>query len=313
MLCVMLIISYLPVIFLLEIKMTKILITGGAGFIGSHLSETLAKDENNTVYSLDNYFTGTVKNHVANVHYINGTTKDIDKLIDFIPDIIFHLGEYSRVEQSFEDIDLVWEYNKLGTLAVLEFVRKTRAKLIYAGSSTKFGDSGTGRNQSPYAWSKSSNTELVKNYGEWFGIDYAITYFYNAYGRREIESGKYATLIAIYKYNMRNNLPLKVVEPGTQLRNFTHVSDIVNGLVLVGKSGHGDEYGIGNSEAYSIVDVAKLFGGEIEWLPPRKGNRMSAEVITEKIRSLGWKPQICLRDYVNSLRINNWHDEPNII
>lgn len=286
--------------------MTKILITGGAGFIGSHLCETLAKDANNTVYSLDNYFTGTVKNHVANVQYINGLTKDIDRLIDFIPDIIFHLGEYSRVEQSFEDVGLVWEYNKVGTLAVLEFVRKTRAKLIYAGSSTKFGDNSAGRNQSPYAWSKSSNTELVKNYGVWFGIDYAITYFYNAYGWREIESGKYATLIAIYKYSMRNNLPLKVVEPGTQLRNFTHVSDIVNGLVLVGELGHGDEYGIGNPETYSILDVAKLFGGEIEWLPPRKGNRMSAEVVAEKISSLGWKPQVFLDDYVNVLRANNW-------
>ncbi len=286
--------------------MTKILVTGGAGFIGSHLCEALAKDASNDVYSLDNYFTGTIKNHVPNVHYINGSTKDIDRLIDFIPDIIFHLGEYSRVEQSFEDVALVWEYNKLGTLAVLEFVRTTGAKLVYAGSSTKFGDSGTGCNQSPYAWSKSSNTELVKNYGEWFGINYAITYFYNAYGKREIESGKYATLIAIYKYNMRNGLPLKVVEPGTQLRNFTHISDIISGLILVGKFGFGDEYGIGSPETYSILDVAKLFGGEIEWLPSRKGNRMSAEVVTDKTSALGWKPQVFLRDYVYELRINNW-------
>lgn len=282
--------------------MKKILVTGGAGFIGSNLCEELAKDLENQVYSLDNYFTGSVNNHVPNVTYITGYTKDIDNLIDFHPDLIFHLGEYSRVEQSFEDVSLVWEYNKLGTLAVLEFVRKTGAKLVYAGSSTKFGDEGAGRNQSPYAWSKSSNTELVKNYGEWFGINYAITYFYNAYGNREIESGKYATLIAIYKHNMRNNLPLKVVEPGTQLRNFTHISDIVSGLVLVGKFGQGDEYGIGNSESYSILEVAKLFGGEIEMLPARKGNRMTAQVVTDKTQALGWEAKRSLTSYIEDIK-----------
>lgn len=288
--------------------MTKILVTGGAGFVASHLCEELAKNSSNDVYSLDNYFTGNINNHVSNVTYLKGSTKDIEELVHFTPDVVFHLGEYSRVEQSFEDVSLVWEYNKLGTLAVLEFVRKTGAKLIYAGSSTKYGDDGSGRNQSPYAWSKSSNTELVKNYGEWFGINYAITYFYNVYGKREIESGKYATLIALYKSKMRKNLPLTIVEPGTQLRNFTHVSDIINGLILVGELGYGDEYGIGNPEAYSIVDVAKLFGGEIEFLPSRKGNRMSAQVITEKTKSLGWKPLVYLSDYINTLRLNNWYD-----
>lgn len=288
--------------------MTKILVTGGAGFVASHLCEELAKNSSNDVYSLDNYFTGNINNHVSNVTYLKGSTKDIEELVHFTPDVVFHLGEYSRVEQSFEDVSLVWEYNKLGTLAVLEFVRKTGAKLIYAGSSTKYGDDGSGRNQSPYAWSKSSNTELVKNYGEWFGINYAITYFYNVYGKREIESGKYATLIALYKFKMRKNLPLTVVEPGTQLRNFTHVSDIINGLILVGELGFGDEYGIGNPEAYSIVDVAKLFGGEVEFLPSRKGNRMSAQVITEKTKSLGWKPLVYLSDYINTLRLNNWYD-----
>ncbi len=288
--------------------MTKILVTGGAGFVASHLCEELAKNSSNDVYSLDNYFTGNINNHVSNVTYLKGSTKDIEELVHFTPEVVFHLGEYSRVEQSFEDVSLVWEYNKLGTLAVLEFVRKTGAKLIYAGSSTKYGDDGSGRNQSPYAWSKSSNTELVKNYGEWFGINYAITYFYNVYGKREIESGKYATLIALYKSKMRKNLPLTIVEPGTQLRNFTHVSDIINGLILVGELGYGDEYGIGNPEAYSIVDVAKLFGGEIEFLPSRKGNRMSAQVITEKTKSLGWKPLVYLSDYINTLRLNNWYD-----
>lgn len=286
--------------------MTKILVTGGVGFVGSNLCEALALDRQNEVYSLDNYFTGSINNHVNNVTYIRGATKDIATLVTFIPDIIYHLGEYSRVEQSFADVELVWEYNKLGTLAVLEFVRKSGAKLIYAGSSTKFGDNGDGRNQSPYAWSKSSNTELVRNYGEWFGIKYAITYFYNVYGKREIESGKYATLIAIYKTRMRNNLPLQVVEPGTQQRNFTHISDIINGLILVGQFGVGDEYGIGNPDTYTILEVAQLFGGTIEYLPARKGNRMSAEVMIEKTKTLGWNPKVSLRDYINQLRGDMW-------
>jgi UDP-glucose 4-epimerase len=196
--------------------MKKILVTGGAGFVGSHLCERLVKDKNNDVYSLDNYFTGSESNHQANVTYIIGATLDVDSLIDFNPDIIYHLGEYSRVEQSFDDIGKVWKFNKDGIFAILEFCRKTGAKIIYAGSSTKFGDGGLGRSASPYAWTKASNTELVENYGAWFNVPYAITYFYNVYGKREIQTGKYATLIALFKEKMKNGEDLTIVCPGTQ-------------------------------------------------------------------------------------------------
>ena len=181
----------------------KILVTGGAGFVGSNLCEALAKDPQNDVYSLDNYFTGSRDNHVPGVTYIEGSTEHIFELINFTPDLIYHLGEYSRVEQSFEDIDKVLLFNKIGTLKVLEFCRKRACKLVYAGSSTKFGDGGMGKDQSPYAWSKSSNTELVKNYGNWYGLEYAIVYFYNVYGKREIRTGKYATLIALFTEKMK--------------------------------------------------------------------------------------------------------------
>ncbi len=196
----------------------RILVTGGAGFVGSNLCERLAKDENNEVYSLDNYFTGSKDNHVENVTYIEGLTSDIDKLINFEPHTVYHLGEYSRVEQSFDDIEKVWKFNKDGIFAVLEFVRKTGAKIVYAGSSTKFGDGGLGRSASPYAWTKASNTELVENYGAWFNVPYAITYFYNVYGKREIQTGKYATLIALFKEKMKNNETLTIVSPGSQKR-----------------------------------------------------------------------------------------------
>jgi UDP-glucose 4-epimerase len=284
----------------------KILVTGGAGFVGSHLCERLAQNSENEVYSLDNYFTGTENNHVENVTYIKGNTKDIDTLVEFIPDMVYHLGEYSRVEQSFDDIEKVLEYNKEGTIAVLEFVRKHKAKILYAGSSTKYGDEGSNANASPYAWSKSSNTQLVKNYGEWFGIDYVITYFYNVYGPREIQTGKYATLIALFKEKMKNNEILTIVSPGTQKRNFTHIDDTVDALILIGEKGHGDEYGIGNPHGYTVLNVAKMYGGEIEMLPTRKGNRMVASVISDKTRALGWEPKRSLSEYIETCRVNNW-------
>jgi UDP-glucose 4-epimerase len=223
-------------------------------------------------------------------------------LILFSPLYIYHLGEYSRVEQSFDDIEKVWKSNKNGTFSVLQFCRKTDAKLIYAGSSTKFGDGGLGRNQSPYAWAKASNSELVVNYGEWFNLNYAIVYFYNVYGKREISAGKYATLIALFKQRTLKSQTLSVVSPGSQQRNFTHVDDIIDGLVLVGENGSGDEFGIGSPERYSVLEIAKMFGGEVQELPPRKGNRMTADVMIKKIECLGWKPTRNIRDHIQEFK-----------
>lgn len=276
-----------------------VLVTGGAGFIGSHLCEALYNSGNYEVFSIDNYFTGSEDNHIKGVKYIRGNSADIGSLIDFAPDYIYHLGEYSRVEQSFEDIELVWKYNKDGIFAVLQFCRKTKAKLIYAGSSTKFGDGGLGRSQSPYAWSKATNTELVKNYGNWFRLKYAITYFYNVYGPREISHGKYATLIALFLKKKKNHEPLTIVSPGTQRRNFTHVYDIIKGIILVGEKGLGDDYGIGSPDSYSILEIAKMFDNlKIEMLPERPGNRMTAKVITKKTIELGWVPSKSVVDYI---------------
>ena len=238
--------------------------------------------------------------------YIEGSSSEINYKIKFIPDLIFHLGEYSRVEQSFEDIELVVKSNIEGTLAVIEFVRKNKCKIIYAGSSTKFGDNGLTKDNSPYAWTKATNTELIKNYGKWFNINYAIVYFYNAYGPREISEGKYATLIALFTFKMRNGLKLSVVKPGIQVRNFTHVSDIVSGLLLVAKHGNGDNYCIGNPKTFSILQIAKNFGGEIEMLPERKGNRLTADLNIQKLLDLGWKPKVDLNDYLEKLRNNKW-------
>jgi UDP-glucose 4-epimerase len=269
--------------------MKTILVTGGAGFIGSHLCERLLK-EGHRVISLDNYFTGSRNNHVGGVDYREGHTKDIEALVPETPDLIYHLGEYSRVEKSFEDVETVWDLNQFGTFAVLEFARRRGAKLLYAGSSTKFADSGLGRDQSPYAWSKASMTDLVRNYGEWFGLKYAITYFYNVFGEREA-TGPLGTVVAIFKEQYKRGLPLSIVTPGTQERIFTHIDDIVEGLVVVGEKGEGDGYGIGGNDRFSILDLAKLFKTEIVMLPERMGNRAVAAIDTAKTRSLGWEPK----------------------
>lgn len=282
----------------------KILVTGGAGFIGSNLCEALVKVSNNEVYSLDNYFTGNRENHIPNVTYIEGSTEHIFELINFTPDLVYHLGEYSRVEQSFDDIDKVLLFNKTGTLKVLEFCRKHHCKLVYAGSSTKFGDGGLGKDQSPYAWSKSSNTELIINYGNWYNLRYAIVYFYNVYGKGEISIGKYATLIGVFTEQMKKGIPLTVVSPGTQQRNFTHIEDIVSGLLVVGEKGEGDGYGIGSPKTHTILEIAQLFGGEIQMLPERKGNRMMSKVITQKTEALGWKATKHIEDFIQDLKNN---------
>jgi UDP-glucose 4-epimerase len=284
----------------------KVLVTGGAGFIGSHLCEKLAEDLSNEIYSLDNYSTGSETNHIKGVHYIKGHTKNINKLIDFKVDIIFHLGEYSRVEQSFHDLDTVHLSNVIGTFEVIKFCKNNLCRLIYAGSSTKFGDGGAGKNQSPYGWTKASNTELIKNFSDWYSLNYAIVYFYNAYGPREIRDGKYSTLVAKFCKQMAEGKPLTIVSPGNQIRNFTHVYDIVSGLIIVGKNGFGDNYGIGNPQAYSIIQIAKIFGGKIKMLPERQGNRMSARIHTEKTIELGWKPKHQITDYIDQIRRNNW-------
>lgn len=286
-------------------KNMKILITGGAGFIGSNLCEKLIKDKKNDVYSLDNYFTGSKNNHVKNVTYIEGNTIDIDSLISFSPDVIFHLGEYSRVEQSFEDADKVWEFNSKSIFSILNFALKHQAKLIYAGSSTKFGNGNEPCNSSPYAWSKSSNIDLICNYGKWFNLSYAITYFYNVYGKNEISNGEYATLIGKFKSKHLNKEVLEIVSPGSQMRNFTHVDDIVNGLELVAKHGIGDGYSIGSKKSYSIFEVAEMFGSKIKMLENRKGNRMGGMIKTDKIEKLGWNCKKRLRPHIKKFIAEN--------
>ncbi len=277
-----------------------VVVIGGAGFIGSHLCRRLAQGPARVI-SLDNYFTGSRENHVPGVDYRTGHARDIASLVPETPDLVFHLGEYSRVEKSFDEPALVWDLNSVGTFGVLEYCRaRPDAKLVYAGSSTKFGDGGLGRDQSPYAWTKAASTELLRNYGVWYGLRHAIGYFYNVYGPGE-RAGDHGTVIEIFRQQALRGEPLTVVSPGTQKRNFTHVADIVEGLVLLGERGEGGDYGLGAPQSYSVLEVAAMFGGPVTMLPPRRGNRMDAELDTSRAAALGWRAVHCLPDYIADL------------
>lgn len=287
--------------------MTKtILVTGGAGFVGSHLCERLAAD-GHRVISLDNYSAGSEDNHVAGVEYRKGDTKDIARLVPEVPDIVYHLGEYSRVHQSLEEPEVVWDFNIAGTLAVLEFCRAKGSKLVYAASSTKSdatvaADGTPGRDLSPYTWAKATNVDLINNYGRWYAFPYAIVYFYNVYGPRERAWGNFGTVVATFLENARVGRPHQVNAPGTQTRAFTHVLDTVEGIILAGEKGEGDGYAISANDVHSVVEVAEMCGGDIEMRPQTKTSRSSSADDTSKIKTLGWKQKHTLKEYVESAR-----------
>jgi UDP-glucose 4-epimerase len=279
-----------------------VLVTGGAGFIGSHLCERLVA-EGYRVISLDNYFTGSRDNHVPGVEYREGHTKDIEQHVPESPALIYHLGEYSRVHASLEEPQIVWDMNVAGTLAVLEFWRTRGGKLVYAASSTKSDSTIThegiaGRDLSPYTWAKATNVSLINNYGRWYSLPFAIVYFYNVYGPRERAWGAYGTVIETFRQNFLQGNPHKVNSPGTQTRAFTHVLDTVEGIIAAGEKGQGDGFNISSKNAYSIMEVAEMFGGPIEMQPQTKTSRSSGADDTSRLEALAWKEQHTLKEYI---------------
>ncbi len=287
-----------------------ILVTGGAGFVGSRLCARLVEG-GHKIISLDNYFAGSRDNHVPGVEYREGHTKDIAALVPEKPDLIFHLGEYSRVAKSLEEPEIVFDLNIAGTLGVLNFWKATGSKLVYAGSSTKFveaGPDGTmGKDLAPYTWAKAINTELIHNYGRWYDLPHSIAYFYNVYGEGE-RSGvnTYGTVVETFRQNYLTSTPMQVRSPGTQVRNFTHVDDTVSALILIGDKGRDGEYGISAKEAYSLLQLAQMFGGEIEMLPPTPTTRSgSGPMDTRELESLGWQQQHTLQEYILETKQQN--------
>lgn len=304
---------------MLVLQSMKILVTGGAGFIGSALCKKL-HEEGHDVTSLDNYFTGKHENEHMGIKYINGHTKNIfeiftnknneNNLEKF--DLIYHLGEYSRVRHAIPEPQVVYDLNVHGTFHVLEYWKKLNesghnCKLVYAGSSTKFADTENtkdnldGHNLSPYTTAKYYNSMMVKNYATWYKLPFAITYFYNVYGPGEL-GGEYGTVVEIFRQNFLNNRPHKVNAPGTQGRNWTHIYDTVNALVLIGKNGEGDDHGIAADEFISLLEIARSIGGEIQMQPQTKSSRSEAKVLNDKIKSLGWEQKYKLKDYLEEIK-----------
>jgi len=283
-----------------------ILVTGGAGHVGSNIIEILVKDPDNQVISLDNYFNGSKDNHIKGAEYRRGHTKDIDKLVPETPDIVYHLGEYARITPSFDDVEKVFDMNMVGTFAVVEFCRKRKVnKLVYAASSTKFAIEGDGRHQNPYSFTKAANVDLINDYGRWYELPYAICYFYNAFGPREKGFGSYATVIAKFEQAYLKGEPLTVVKPGTQKRNFTYVKDLAKGIIMVGDKGRGDGYALGNTKRYSIVEIAKTFGGPIKYIDGYPGRAESGRAPKKAREELGWETTIDVLDYIaNFVRLH---------
>ena len=282
-----------------------IIVTGGAGFVGSHLCERLIA-LGHRVISLDNYFTGREENHVAGVEYRRGHTKDIAALIPEVPDIIYHLGEYSRIAPSLKEPTVVWDLNIAGTLGVLEYWRATGAKLVYAGSSTKFvaavdDTEVDGRHRAPYNFAKAMNSELVHNYGRWYDLPYAIAYFYNVYGPRERAgqfTGGYGTVVETFRQCALQGTPCTINGDGTQTRAFTHVFDTVSALVRIGEAGSGEEYAISAKEVYSLNELADMFGIEKTYGPATASTRSSGADDTSNLEALGWRQEYQLVNYV---------------
>ncbi len=287
-------------------KKDKILITGGAGFVGSNLINFFINNTNYKIISLDNYSSGKKKNHLKNsrIRYINGDTKNIEKFFRNTDRIhsIFHFGEFARIYQSFIHMEDCLNSNSIGTNAVFKFCLKNKIKLIYSATSASLGNKGKDKNLSPYAFTKSKNLELLENLKKWFGFKYEVIYFYNVYGPRQISSGKMSTVIGIFENAFKNKKPLPVVRPGTQSRRFTHIDDTIKICYLAWKKNLCRHYSISHKKSYSILEVAKLFKTRIKLLNKRPGERYASALTDMNLSNKVYKyfGKISLKNYVEN-------------
>jgi len=261
-------------------KKNVIVITGGAGFVGTNLVNIFLKKTNYNIISIDNYSSGFKKNHVKNnrIKYIKSDTKNIYRILKKPKEInsIFHFGEFARIYQSFINMNECINSNSIGTNAVFNYCLENKIKLIYSATSATLGNNGNDKNLSPYAFTKAKNLELLENLKNWFNFKYEVIYFYNVYGPHQLSKGQMATVIGIFEDHYNNNKPLPVVRPGSQTRRFTHILDTVEVCYIAWKKNLCRHYSIASRKSYSILDVAKLFGTKFKYLPKRPGERYSS-------------------------------------
>ena len=291
----------------ISIMKNLIIVTGGAGFVGSNLIELFLKETKYKVISLDNYSSGSIKNHINHIRvkYIKGDTTDIKKILDKYKskiNTIFHFGEFARIFQSFKRFDECYQSNSIGSKSVFKFCLDNNIKLIYSATSASLGNKGKDKNLSPYAFTKSKNLELLENLKKWFNFKFEVIFFYNVYGPRQIKTGDMATVIGIFENQYLNKKPLTVVKPGTQTRRFTHINDTVKICYEAFKANKCKYYSISNKNSYSILEVAKMFKSKIKLLEPRSGERYASALtkitFNNKINQKFGKLQ--LKDYVSS-------------
>ena len=289
-----------------------LIVTGGAGFIGSNLIGELIKFKKYKIISLDNYSSGSLNNHIKNkrVKYLKGSTKNIESLLKVYKGnihTIFHFGEFARIFQSFKKIDECFNSNIKGSSNLFNFALKNKIRLIYSATSASLGNSGKDMNLSPYAFSKAKNLELLENLKKWFNFRYEVIYFYNVYGERQICKGDMATVVGIFENYFKKGKKLPVVRPGSQERRFTYVSDTVKACIFAWRKNKCKHYSIASNQSFSIIKLAKLFKSKIRYLPMRKGERFASALtkmnLNNKIIRLSAK--IKLKDYVNNFLMNN--------
>ena len=295
----------------MKIAERKILVTGGAGFVGTNLINFLLKKTKYKIISIDNYSAGSKKNHIQNerVRYIKGDTKNISQIIKNPKSInsVFHFGEFARIYQSFIKMNECINSNSVGTNAIFNYCLKNKIKLIYSATSASLGNKGNDKNLSPYAFTKAKNLELLENLKKWFKFKYEVIYFYNVYGPHQICTGQMATVIGIFEDHFKSKKPLPVVKPGTQTRRFTHIYDTVEICYQAWKKNLCRHYSIANHKTYSILDVAKMFSIKIRYLAKRPGERYASALTNMNLSNKVYKHfgKIDLKNYIKDFVINN--------
>ncbi len=292
-------------------KIKKILITGGAGFVGTNLINLLLKKTKYKIISIDNYSSGIRKNHIRNnrIQYLKGHTQNISQIIRDPKEIVtvFHFGEFARIYQSFKKMNECINSNSIGTNAVFNYCLKNKIKLVYSATSASLGNKGNDKNLSPYAFTKAKNLELLENLKKWFNFKYEVIYFYNVYGPNQICKGDMATVIGIFEDHYRQKKALPVVKPGKQTRRFTHINDTVDICYKAWKRKLCRHYSIANKKTYSILEVARMFNTKIKYLPKREGERYASALTNRSLSNKVHKyfGKIKLEEYINNFLITN--------